>query len=114
MAALSKGGTPATTGDAQANGLYIDSRKPKRPLGSESYQLDAPNSDLNDFMNNYQLPPKGAAESQRNAADLQSRKSNITVLSSDAKVHPSGVNSELAGNLRSSAYGGSKNDLTSA
>lgn len=64
-------------------------------------------------MNNYQLPPKGAAESQRDAADQQSRKSNITVLSSDAKVHPSGVNSELAGNPRSSAYGGPKSDLTS-
>jgi len=55
-AAIQRGGAPA---DAQANGLYIDSRKPKRPLGSESYKIEAPNSDLNDFMNNYQLPPKG-------------------------------------------------------
>lgn len=35
------------------SGLYIDSRKPKRPLGSESYKIDAPSSDLTDFMSNY-------------------------------------------------------------
>ena len=50
--------TPGTTTDAQAAGLYIDSRKPKRPLGSESYKLDEPNSDLNEFMTNYRLPPR--------------------------------------------------------
>ena len=52
-------GTPAvTTADSQATGLYIDSRKPKRPLGSESYQIEAPNADLNEYMNNFQLQPK--------------------------------------------------------
>jgi len=39
-----------------------------------------------------------------------SRKSNFTILSQDAQVHASGVNSELAGNFHS-AYG-SKGDLT--
>ena len=99
-------------GDAQVAGLYIDSRKPKRPLGSESYHLEQPSADLNEVMNNYQLPPKGAADQNRNAAEHQSRKSNITVLSSDVKVHPSGVNTELSGNMRSQGYNGSKNDLT--
>ena len=40
----------------------------------------------------------------------QARKANITILSSDAQVHPSGVNSELAGNLISNY--GSKGDLS--
>ena len=59
-AKLQKGsGAPAATAaDAQATGLYIDSRKPKRPLGSESYQIEGPNADLNEYMNNFQLPPK--------------------------------------------------------
>jgi len=39
-----------------------------------------------------------------------SRKSNFTILSQDAQMHASGVNSELAGNFNS-AYG-SKGDLT--
>ena len=104
-------------------GLYIDSRKPKRPLGSDSYQINSSTKsppkqkeeDMNDFMNNYQLPTKNGEGNQRNPqngafANQDTRKSNITILSSDAQVHPSGINSELAGNVRS-AYG-SKQDLT--
>ena len=64
LAALQKGGVPSQAADAQAIGLYIDSRKPKRPLGSENYQLEAPNVDMNEFMNNYQLPPKNSADTQ--------------------------------------------------
>ena len=53
LAALQKGGAPSQAADAEAMGLYIDSRKPKRPLGSDSYQIEAPNVEMNDFMNNY-------------------------------------------------------------
>ena len=62
-------------------------------------------------MNNYQLPPKAE---QRNVANIEgkttTRRSNFTILSQEASVHPSGVNSELAGNIASSF--GSKPDLT--
>ena len=58
-------------------------------------------------MTNYQLPPKG---DNNQAQKNESRKSNFTILSSDANLHPNGVNSELAGNALT-AYG-SKEDLT--
>ena len=51
LAALQRGPSQASQDDQV--GLYIDSRKPKRPLGSESYKIDGQNGDLNDFMNNY-------------------------------------------------------------
>ena len=56
-------------------------------------------------MNNYRLPPRNAAEQQqRNAQGPNTRKSNFTILSQDMLNHPSGVNSELAGNM-TSAFG---------
>jgi len=69
-------------------------------------------------MNNYRLPPRNAAEQQQHnsstnqnnggggggAEGTNARKSNFTILSQDMLMHPSGVNSELAGNVLS-AYG---------
>jgi len=66
-------------------------------------------------MNNYHLPPRNAAEQQQQnsstnqnnggggggAEGTNARKSNFTILSQDVLMHPSGVNSELAGNVLS-------------
>lgn len=67
-------------------------------------------------MNNYSLPPKSLALNEQRSVNpsgpgssVQNRKANFTILSSDANMHPTGVNSELAGNIHS-AYG-SKQDL---
>ena len=55
-ASMHTGQTHAQNQPATNTELCIDNRKPKRPLGSESYKIDPPNSDLAEFMNNYQIP----------------------------------------------------------
>ena len=52
----------AQAAKGQPTELCIDNRKPKRPLGSESYKVDAPNSDLAEFMENFEIPKKDSRD----------------------------------------------------
>ena len=84
---------------AQPSELCIDNRKPKRPLGSETYKEEAPNSDLAEFIENFEMPKKESSNldvymqiSQLAPGENQLRAENFTILSNDKQ---SGATSEL-------------------
>ena len=101
---MSKENSNADLNQAQAakeqqTELCIDNRKPKRPLGSETYKVDAPNSDLAEFIENFEMPKKQSREldvymqiSQLAPGENQLRDENFTILSNDKQ---NGANSEL-------------------
>ena len=85
--------THANPQPQQNTELCIDNRKPKRPLGSDSYKVDPANTDLSEFMSNYQIPKNsnGGKEplevyqqaSQPPPGEAHLRTANFTILSDD-------------------------------